>query len=63
MKASSFQALQRAEARQRIAALRRARKSRRAAVAEQRAAGILDGSIGRITNLRQVFKALTAYAK
>lgn len=63
MSVNSFAAFKRAEARERMAALRRARKSRRAARAEQRAAGILDGSAGRITNLRQVFKAMSEYAK
>ena len=63
MKADSFEALKRAEARERMAALRRARKSWRAALAEQRAAGILDGSIGRITNLQQVFKIMSEYAR
>jgi hypothetical protein len=62
VRANSFEAIKRAEARERMAALHRARKSRRAALAEQRAAGILDGSLGRITNLRQVFKALSEYA-
>jgi hypothetical protein len=60
---NSFEAVKRAEARERMASLRRARKSRRAAATEQRAAGLLDGSVGRITNLRQVFKAMAEYAK
>jgi hypothetical protein len=60
---NSFEAVKRAEARERMASLRRARKSRRAALAEQRAAGLFDGSVGRITNLRQVFKAMAEYAK
>lgn len=63
MNANSFAAFKQAEARERMAALRRARKSRRAAQAEQRAAGLVDGSVGRITNLRQVFQAMAAYAK
>ena len=58
MKANSFAALKKAEARERMAALRRARKSRAAAMKEQKAASILDGSIGRITNLRQVLLAM-----
>jgi len=61
--ANSFEAFKRAEARERMAALCRARKSRRAARTEQRAAGLIDGSVGRITNLRQVFRAMAAYAK
>ncbi len=63
MSTISFAAIKRAEARERMAALRRARKSRRAARVEQDAAGLLDGSVGRITNLRQVFKAMSEYAK
>jgi hypothetical protein len=55
--------MKRAEARERMASLRRARKSRRAASAEQQSAGLVDGSIGHITNLRQVFKAMAEYAK
>ena len=62
MKAESFEAIKREEARQRMAALRRARKSRRAALAEQRKAGLFDGSVGRITNLRQVIQATAKYA-
>lgn len=62
MKADSFETLRREEARQRVAALRRARASRRAARAEQRKAGLFDGSAGRITNLRQVLQAMAKYA-
>jgi hypothetical protein len=62
VKAESFEAIKREEARQRMAALRRARKSRRAALAEQRKAGLFDGSVGRITNLRQVIQAMAKYA-
>jgi len=61
--ANSFTAFKRAEARERMAALRRARKSLAAARKEQRAAGFLNGSLGRITNLRQVFNAMAEYAK
>ena len=63
MKVNSFAASKQAEARERMASLRRARKSRRAALVEQRTAGLIDGSVGRITNLRQVFKEMAAYAK
>ena len=62
MKAESFEAIKREEARRRMAALHRARKSRRAALAEQRKAGLFDGSVGRITNLRQVLQAMAKYA-
>ena len=41
--------------------LRRARKSRRAAVAFDRRYGLVDGSKGRITNLRQVVEAMAKY--
>jgi len=58
---NSFEALKRLEARHRMAALRRARKSRAAARKEQRAAAALDGSVGRITNLRDVLAAMARY--
>jgi len=56
--ANSFKALKEVEARERMASLRRARKSPRAAQAEQRAVAVLNGSRGRITNLRQVLTAM-----
>lgn len=62
MKADSFEAIRRQEVRQRMAALHRARKSRRAALVEQRKAGLFDGSVGHITNLRQVLQAMAKYA-
>jgi hypothetical protein len=62
--ANSFAALKRAEARERMAALRRARKSRAAAWKEQRAASLFgDASKWRITNLREVMTAMADYAK
>ena len=60
---SSVQALKRAEARERVASLRRARKSRRAALAEERRAGLVDGSKARITNLRQVMEAMADWSR
>lgn len=62
MSANSFAALKRDEARQRMAALRRARKSRAAAWKEQREASLFNGATGRITNLRQVLQAMAEYA-
>lgn len=56
--------MKKAEARERMAALRRARKSRKAASIEQRKASIFgDVSRWRITNLREVFSALASHAK
>ena len=64
MSANSFKALKKAEARERMASLRRARKSRRAAQAEQRAASIFgDASQWKITNLAQVLTAMASPAK
>jgi len=56
VKANSFAALKKAEARERMAALRRARKSRAAAMKEQKAASMFgDISEWKITNLAEVF--------
>jgi len=64
VRANSFEAIRRAEARERMAALRRARKSRRAAMAEQRAASIFgDASKWRITNLAQVLSSMADVAR
>lgn len=63
MKINSFADLKREEARQRMAALRRARRSPAAARKEQRAASLFNGSVGRITNLREVLQAMAKYAK
>ena len=55
----SVRALKRAEARQRMADLRRARKSRRAAIAEQRHSSLFGNAAEwRLTNLAQVLKAM-----
>jgi hypothetical protein len=56
--ARSFQALKSAEARQRMADLRRARKSRRAAIAFERRYALTYGAKGRITNLRAMMQAM-----
>jgi hypothetical protein len=54
----SFRALKREEARQRMADVRRARKSRRAAIAFERRYALTYGAKGRITNLRQMMEAM-----
>lgn len=54
----SIQALKREEARQRIADLRRARKSRRATLAFERRYALTHGTKGRITNLPQMMQAM-----
>ena len=63
MKSNSFAEMKREEARQRMAALRRARRSPAAARKEQREASLFNGSVGRITNLREVLQAMAKYAK
>ncbi len=54
----SFHALKRAEDRERMADLRRARRNRRAAVAFERRYALTYGSKGRITNLREMMQAM-----
>jgi hypothetical protein len=55
----SVQAIKRAEGRQRMADLRRARKSRRAAMTEQRHSSLFGNAAEwRLTNLAQVLKAM-----
>lgn len=63
MKANSFTAIKRAESRECMASLRRARKSRAATLAEPRANGFIDGCAARIMNLRPVSRARAAYAE
>jgi hypothetical protein len=59
MRSTSFAAFKRAEARERMADLRRARKSRRAALAIQRRASLTaDASKWRIVNLASALKAM-----
>jgi hypothetical protein len=61
---NSFEAVKRAEARERMASLRRARKSRRAAATEQRAASMFgDASKWRITNLAEVLSSMADHAR
>jgi hypothetical protein len=54
----SFEAIMREKARQRMADLRKARRSLQAALAYHRRYGLADGSKGRITNLPEVFEAM-----
>lgn len=63
MKSKSFADLKREEGRQRMAALRRARRSPAAARKEQREASLFNGNVGRITNMRQVLQAMAKYAR
>ena len=59
----TFEDIKRAEARERMAALRRARRSPAAARKEQRAASLFgDASKWRITNLAQVLSAMAENA-
>jgi hypothetical protein len=60
MRAKSIQALKRDEARQRMADLRRARKSRRAALVAQRRSSLFGNAAEwRLTNLAQVLRAMS----
>jgi len=62
MKALSFNQLKEREARNRMAAIRRARRSPEAAAAEQRRASMVgDGAKWRITNLNQVARAIARW--
>jgi hypothetical protein len=54
----SIRALKREEARQRMADLRHARRSRRAALAFERRYALTYGAKGRITNLRRMMQAM-----
>ncbi|MEW6306944.1 MAG: hypothetical protein AB1705_26060 [Verrucomicrobiota bacterium] len=64
MKTETVATLKRREARQRMAALRQARVSKRAATRLQRRASLVNGgSKWRITNLRQVLQAMGRCAK
>jgi hypothetical protein len=54
----SIRALKREDARQRMSDLRRARKSRRAALAYERRYALTYGTKGRITNLRAMLQAM-----
>jgi hypothetical protein len=54
----SIRALKREEARQRMADLRHARRSRRTALAFERRYALACGAKGRITNLREMMQAM-----
>jgi hypothetical protein len=56
--AKGYRTFKRAEARQRMADLHRARRSRRAAVAFEQRYALANGAKGRITNLRQMMQAM-----
>lgn len=60
MSVKSIRALKREEARQRMTDARRARKSRRAALAVQRQSSLFgDAAKWRLTNLAQVLRAMS----
>jgi hypothetical protein len=59
----SFEVIMRDKARQRMADLRNARKSHRAALAFERRFGLADGSKRRVTNLQEVFEAMAQSEK
>lgn len=58
MSLKAIRALKRAEGRQRMADLRRARRNRRAAIAFERRYALTYGAKGRITNLRAMLQAM-----
>lgn len=63
MKVLSFNELKRRKERNRMTAIRRARRSPEAAAAEQRRASLVgDGAKWRITNFKQVARAMSKWA-
>ena len=63
VKTVDFNAVKRQEARSRMAAARRARRSPAAAAAEQKRASLVgDGAKWRITNFKQVARAMSKWA-
>lgn len=63
MKKISFREVKKQEARSRMAAIRRARRSPQAAAKEQRRASLVgDGAKWRITNFKQVARAMGKWA-
>jgi len=63
VKTVDFNAVKRQEAQSRMAAARRARRSPAAAVAQQRRASLVgDGAKWRITNFKQVARAMAKWA-
>jgi hypothetical protein len=62
VKKVSFNELKKQEARSRMAAIRRARRSPQAAAAQQRRASLVgDGAKWRITNFKQVARAMSKW--
>lgn len=62
MKKISFREMKRQEAESRMAAIRRARRSPQAAAAEQRRASLVgNGSKWRITNWKEVIRAMSKW--
>lgn len=62
MKKISFREMKKQEAKNRMAALRRARRSPQAAAAEQRRASLVgDGAKWRITNWKEVIQAMSKW--
>jgi hypothetical protein len=63
LKTMSFHAMKRREAQSRMAAARKARRSPQAAAALQRRASLVgDGAKWRITNFKQVARAMSKWA-
>ncbi|PWU19562.1 MAG: hypothetical protein C5B50_06255 [Verrucomicrobia bacterium] len=62
VKANSIRALKKAEGRQRMADLRRARRSRRAALTFERKFALMSGREWRITNLADVMREMARFA-
>jgi hypothetical protein len=63
VKKVSFKEVKRQEAQSRVAAMRRARRSPQAAAREQQRASLVgDGAKGRITNFKQVARAMSKWA-
>jgi lipase chaperone LimK len=63
VKAVSFEAVKQQEAANRMAALRKARRSPKAAAALQKRASLVgDGAKWRITNFKQVARAMSKWA-
>jgi len=63
VKKISFREVKRQEARSRMAAIRKARRSPQAAAEQQRRASLVgDGAKWRITNLKQVARAMAKWA-
>ena len=63
MKKLTFEAMKRQEARSRMAAIRKARRSPMATAAQQKRASLVgDGAKWRITNWKQVARAMAKWA-